>query len=1690
MIRKLNATIFIISMSTFLFSAALVNPRMVTYGPKAPGSEGDDDHFQVIFILIPQSITEDLNVRLFDADCGGIHDTVIGVIDTETRFTLYGGDNVFSHETSHLSDSETDDLGSGTVINTQTYQIASELDNEWSNFATIHAKDGELVGAYRVFKLVVEGLQGDDGNIFDVFLSIDPRQNIACKGVKLHNYAPTFRLDGEGALELRFIIPATTQQLVISNYDAAKARITLETSYRSIAVRSSDQGQAIQTQISLTEEDKGLAALVLYDDGLETPNDATFYIKDEKGNSLPLEWPAFRGLPNHRPQAVVSTEALADCTSIALDGSKSTDEDGDILTFHWDFGDGQTATGQKVVHQFLKPGFYQGQLKIQDSSLWVGNSAIKKFDLVLNNPPQAKMHVDLVGVPGLPLTFSGLPSVDTDGSILRYLWEFGDGTQGKGAEVSHIFKKPGRYSVSMRVEDDSSSPCNWDIDRADIWINAPPFAEAGEPLGTSMGTTVHLDGNRSFDPDGKITRFQWDFGDGSSAEGPIADHVYHTSGSFEVTLTVVDDANAPNSTTSDSIIVFVNNPPTAVAGPDRTVAVGTTSIFDASQSTDSDGQIFEYEWDFGNNRKAKGKIVPFAYDRPGKYEVTLTVRDNFSDGSGIGQDSLQVIVNAPPIAEAGENQVVTTSEVSFDGTKSSDPDGGNLKYIWDFGDGTKSTDPAPKHVYKSPGQYVTTLTVMDESGTVSETTYDQVLVEVNQRPVADAGPSQVAAPGQDVHFNGFDSYDADGEIIQFDWDFGDASQASGQKVKHAYEKPGTYTVNLTVRDNTKQAKALDYDQTIVKVNAPPIANAGPDLLAAPGDMLSFSGQNSFDPDGKIISYHWVFSDTDTSVTGSEQRHSFAQPGFYTARLTVTDSSGASNSRSYDEVRIHINQQPKADPGQDIVTCDGAIQFDGLGSVDADGDALTYFWDFGDGTSALGSRVRHVFSEGGVYPVTLKVDDGTGLSNSNHSSAITVSINQPPIAKAGPSRTVCAGEVVLFDGSGSQDPDGGPLRYDWSFDDAGDANIVNPTMVFEKGGVYTVTLTVEDDSGLPCNSNTDQIIIKVAESPTAIAGPDLNVCANTRVRFDGTASHDSDGVVNRFQWDFADGDTGGGPTPEHIFTQPGTYNVLLTVTGDQNGDCDNTDTDEVTVIVNKAPEAKISGPEVVPINQEIAFNASQSLSENSQIIAWKWDFENSSTTKDKAKNQNEGAATDPGDESPEITGDEQISEPLEGDVVGSKEDNDEIPSNQVPPNSESDELTELPDRDHPLVMSNQESGEVVTHIFDEPGRHLVTLTITTDITGACKEVSTQQVVLVNLPPEANAGEDMFVGVNELVFFDGSKSIDADGAISSYQWDFGDGNNAQGVRVGHRYSESGHYTVTLTVMDDTFVANNTKTDTLEVHVNSAPQAQIMMKNAVCIDEEVQFSGLGTVDKDLQDIAYSWDFGDGAKADGPEVKHTYLKPGSYQVILTVDDGSNVNNSKQQTTQTVVVNIPPVVDAGPDQWVCPNQSVSFDGSKSLDPENTPLAFHWDFGDGSSADGSQVKHVFIEDGTFEVRLSVTDSSGADCNTSHDMTTVFVNKAPQAIAAEIGPVFAGGAHDAVLFDASPSVDPDGDNLTYMWEFGDGTKHNGIQVFHAFRDPGSYTVRLTVKDSSGLPCGQNMIEIPVEVKARNTLKKDD
>jgi len=284
---------------------------------------------------------------------------------------------------------------------------------------------------------------------------------------------------------------------------------------------------------------------------------------------------------------------------------------------------------------------------------------------------------------------------------------------------------------------------------------------------------------------------------------------------------------------------------------------------------------------------------------------------------------------------------------------------------------------------------------------------------------------------------------------------------------------------------------------------------------------------------------------------------------------------------------------------------------------------------------------------------------------------------------------------------------------------------------------------------------------------------------------------------------------------------------------------------------------------------------------------------------------------------------------------------------------------------------------------------------------------QNEVRIDSPPQAEAGKDIVVCAGKAVILDGSHSkvtslIERclNCTSLSYTWSFGDGTpDVQGAKVKHTYMTAGKYKATLTVHDSKSRNCSVSTDSVSVLVNTKPELVLRQIKGACIGKNINFAVFLNFSKDpyFKDntLVYTWDFGDGAVIKGPAaVNHTYKKGAEYLVKVMADDQLGTDCSISTQSMLVKVNTPPVADTGPNLVCCANVESIFDGSSSYDPDGDTLTYFWDFGDGQTASGAQVTHVFKKRGKYKVLLRVEDDSGTECNSSTDRLEVSVSEKP------------------------------------------------------------------------------------------------
>jgi len=498
--------------------------------------------------------------------------------------------------------------------------------------------------------------------------------------------------------------------------------------------------------------------------------------------------------------------------TVTFNASLSTPDGGTIISYEWNFGDGTpNATGMIATHAYIDNGTYTVTLTVIDDD---GLSDTDSQNItVLNRLPIASFVESATAVPTYTvITFNASSSYDPDGYIVSYFWDFGDNISATGVTTEHAYADNGTYIVTLTITDDDGATATATATKTvSNRVPTTSFSENATIVYTSE--IIHFNASESFDPDGEIVSYFWDFGDGTNATGVIVEHSYADNGTYKVTLTVTDDDGA---TASTSAFKTVLNRAPGVSFTESATAVLTYEIiyFDASGSGDPDGVIVAYFWEFGDGTNATGVSVSHAYVDDGIYTVTLTVTDD--DDATASAQATKTILNRSPIANFTESAetVYNGETITFNASDSYDLDGIIICYFWDFGDGTNATEVVVSHVYPDDGFYVVTLTVTDDDGAVATAT--AVKTVLNRPPVASFTESaEKVFVDETITFDASGSYDPDGVIVAYFWDFGDGTNATDVTVNHTYPYKGTYTVTLSVKDDDGVSTSTSAVKTVL-----------------------------------------------------------------------------------------------------------------------------------------------------------------------------------------------------------------------------------------------------------------------------------------------------------------------------------------------------------------------------------------------------------------------------------------------------------------------------------------------------------------------------------------------------------------------------------------------------------------------------------------------------------------------------------------------------------------------------------------------------------------------------------------------------------------------------------------------------------------------------------------------------------
>ncbi|MFV2056306.1 MAG: PKD domain-containing protein, partial [Thiohalomonadales bacterium] len=890
-------------------------------------------------------------------------------------------------------------------------------------------------------------------------------------------------------------------------------------------------------------------------------------------------------------------QAVASGAIVNLSGSGS--DSGGAVTYQWSQTQGPTVTlvnSLAAKTRFTAPNLTQNsdiilRLTVTDN-LGVAISDIVIITvLAANIPPVANAGANQTVTSGNPVLIDGSGSTDSDGNIVSYLWSqisgpalTLDSTNNNAPSLS--FPAPAvtatnTIRLKLTVIDNSGDSASAFVDIIVNPANQPPIANAGPDFTAFSGDPVIITGAAT-DKDGTVVGYRWIYVSGPTVvlNNASTNEVSFTAApvtqpsALVLELTVTDDQNA---TASDRVTINIspaNKPPTANAGGDLVANSGAPVTVTGSGS-DSDGQISSYLWTqtagpsvtLSNTTTTVISFTAPSITLPTTIILQLKVTDN---NNATAIDLVSIVVNVPPIANAGiDMSAASGSPVSITGS-GSDIDGTISNYQW-----TQTTGPSVVLTaantaivsFTAPTVSIDTaitlqLTVTDNQQLSSAS--DPVTITItapppttNIAPVANiAIPNRTAVSGDTVSITGSGS-DSDGRIVSYNWiEFGGttlalatANTATVSFVAPTVSAVTTFTLQLTVTDNQQ---AVGHALVSISVSPPapnnilPVANAGLDKTVNEGITVVITGLAS-DADGSVSTTIWTQSSGPavTLVNANTRNISLVAPpvlvqSIVVLAFTVTDNSGGTSTDVVNITVNPVNNPPVANAGADIIAQEQTpITLSGSGSSDADGTISSYLWKQIQGpviTLNTANQVQATFTAPAVTQTTIL---GFRLTVTDNSSAsvidtmlVTINPNNIlPTANAGIDQTVTQAATVLLTGGGT-DSDGTLTGFLWTqimgtpttpptptvnliLANTKDASFVAPAVTQQTS--ITLQLTVTDNSG---GTATDLMIVTINPGnipPIANAGLDINTNSATRVTLSGIASTDPDGTIAAYQW---------------------------------------------------------------------------------------------------------------------------------------------------------------------------------------------------------------------------------------------------------------------------------------------------------------------------------------------------------------------------------------------------------------------------------------------------------------------------------------------------------------------------------------------------------------------------------------------
>ncbi len=1292
------------------------------------------------------------------------------------------------------------------------------------------------------------------------------------------------------------------------------------------------------------------------------------------------------------PDAVVTVNDSAVCDSghvFAFSANMSN-----AVTWQWLFDDGATSSALNPSHVFADSGYHDVQLVMSSTNGCTDTITESDIIHIRYNPTPRVVFTDTAGCEPLYVALSTAYVQNA-----TYLWTLGNGVTRNSFAVYYTYHDDGNYPVSLTVN--YSSGCVQTVypDTINVYERPSFIYSMSNNVGCAPLNVVFTNNSSA-----QNYFWLWDFGDGTTSTQAVPSHVYSVPGTYTVNLT----ATSVNGCTYGYPLgakVKVNAP-TASFNMDVTSGCPPLTVNFTNTST----LATNYFWDFGDGTTSTAQHPSHTFNAIGQYHVMLIVSDatgcvdTLLHPTAVNVSAATVNYTVPPSILGCAPHPVNFSDAS-----------GAASFLWDFGDGTTSTDPNPYHVYSVPGTYTVALTTwMPNGGCEQHIPNFQTFVVDG----ADPGFTYTVSPcpPYEVFFT-----DTSLNTSGWQWSFGDGGTSNAQHPSHLYPGPGTYNVTLVATTPNGCNTTLQANNSVV------ITGLGANASAVTADtVLPLNVQFYANSTGATY-WIWSFGDGDSS-TLENPVHVYTTPGPYNISLTIGNDSCVF---TYDYPPMSFGSShgsggglgggPLPPPPRVYHCAPFTVNFSS-----PDMSALSWTWVFGDGDTSFVANPEHSYSDSGAFVPVLYMLNSLGILDTIVFTD-TFFVVQPISDFEIQTTNLCNGVIVDL----STTTPG--TDYLWNFGNG--TTVTTPTASYTypyANSSYMVSLSVEDTNG--CPSFVAKSFAVNASSP--LSSNIRRTCAGDSVLF-------SPGNVNyaSYQWDFGDGSFSSSKNPKHAFADSGYYSVSLIVT-DVNG---------CSLTFNLAYQIEVIDPladfTYTPPVSNCTTLFVQFVNNSTGSNSWFWDFGDGTTSimENPTHTYQDTGYYDVTLIASRSICSSSITIPQAFFVSNLIADFQSSISGDCVPS-----VLTLTDLSHDAASWRWDFGDGDTSSLQNPVHTYLTnpgdsITLTvTDVNGCARTMSALAPVLT----EAKFASDETGGCIPL----GVQFSDSSTNAVSWEWNFGDGNTSALQNPSHVYQGDGFYNVTLIVTAGTGCRDTIVLDSM-IQVNTPVAAFSIDTVTGCSPFMADFD-----DQSINAVAWNWNFGNGSFSGNQDPSLIYSAPGYYDVKLVVE---NIFGCKDSVDFDSLIHV-----RGPQ----PDFHVSGSSGCAPYPVNfnnvslNGVYFEWQFGDGEQDTVVNPLHIYNDPGTYMVSLFAYDSSGCSAIYTYPVP-VTVGSSP--VTSFIVNTISGCAPlQVTIDDTGTSAD------SLVWDFGDGTVVTGNAPAHTYVTPGVYAITLIAYNAEG--CTDTMI----------------